>query len=100
MRPPGCRAFASFALFFLSFETAGLQGVRVVLDGQGSDELFAGYPRHQLVALTDWLRRGSLRQVLRELTWLARRDPGFFRDFWRLRIVPRLAGLMRLERND
>src|SRR4051794_9491911 len=85
---------------FLAYETAGLQGVRVVLDGQGSDELFAGYPLHQLVALTDWLPRGSLRQVLREPTRLARRDPGFFRDFWRLRIVPRLAGLMRLERND
>jgi asparagine synthase (glutamine-hydrolysing) len=85
---------------FLAYETAAQQGMRIVLDGQGSDELFAGYPRHQLLALTNWLHRGSLRQVLGELACLAHRDPGFFRDLWRLRIAPRLARLLGLEKKD
>ena len=85
---------------YLAYETAAQQGLRIVLDGQGSDELFGGYPRHQTLALTDWLRRGAFAEVLGELVSLARRDPGFFREVWRLRIVPRLARLLSLEKND
>src|SRR5215831_18786292 len=41
---------------YLTFELAAKHGVRVVLDGQGADELFAGYPRHQIVYLADCVR--------------------------------------------
>ncbi|MFO1111709.1 MAG: asparagine synthase (glutamine-hydrolyzing) [Bradyrhizobium sp.] len=85
---------------FLAYETAAQQGLRIVLDGQGSDELFAGYPRHQTLALTDWLRHGAFVKVLGELAALAWRDPGFFREVWRLRIAPRLARLLGREKND
>jgi asparagine synthase (glutamine-hydrolysing) len=85
---------------FLAYEVAARQGLRIVLDGQGSDELFGGYPRHQTLALTDRLRRGGVVEVLGELVALARRDPGFFRDVWRLRIAPRLARLLGLEKRD
>ena len=85
---------------FLAYETAAQQGLRIVLDGQGSDEIFAGYPRHQTLALSDWLRSGAFADVLCELACLARRDPGFFRDVWRLRIAPRLARLLGLAKND
>jgi asparagine synthase (glutamine-hydrolysing) len=83
---------------FLAYETAGRQGLRIVLDGQGSDELFAGYPRHQTLALFDRLRRGAVIGVLLELATLARHDPGFFKETWRLRIAPRLARLFGIER--
>ena len=36
---------------YLAFELAARHGAKVVLDGQGADELFAGYPRHQVVYL-------------------------------------------------
>ncbi|MGB8398439.1 asparagine synthase (glutamine-hydrolyzing) [Bradyrhizobium sp.] len=85
---------------YLAYETAARQGLRIVLDGQGSDELFGGYPRHQTLALTDWLRRGAYADVLGELASLARRDPGFFRDVWRLRLAPRLARLLGVEKKD
>jgi asparagine synthase (glutamine-hydrolysing) len=83
---------------FLAYETAGRQGLRIVLDGQGSDELFAGYPRHQTLALLDRLRRGAVIDVLLELAALVRHDPGFFKETWRLRIAPRLARLFGIER--
>jgi asparagine synthase (glutamine-hydrolysing) len=83
---------------FLAYETAGQHGLRIVLDGQGSDELFAGYPRHQTLALIDRLRRGAFADVLRELLSLARHDPGFFTETWRLRLAPRLARLFGIER--
>jgi asparagine synthase (glutamine-hydrolysing) len=83
---------------FLAYETAGRQGLRIVLDGQGSDELFAGYPRHQTLALIDRLRRGAFVDVLLELVSLVRHDPGFFKETWRLRLAPRLARLFGIER--
>lgn len=49
--------------------------VTVVLDGQGGDELLAGYPAYQLV---------YLRQLLRE-----RRYPAFASELWRARDVVR-----------
>src|SRR5262245_34321183 len=76
---------------FLAYETAARHGARVVLDGQGADEIFAGYPRHQHTVLKDYVRRRALPALLRELTSLWRHDAKFFGDVWRLRILPRIA---------
>jgi asparagine synthase (glutamine-hydrolysing) len=76
---------------FLAYEAAAHHGARVVLDGQGADEIFAGYPRHQYTVLKDYLRRGALTALLRELGSLWRHDARFLRDTWRLRVIPRLA---------
>jgi asparagine synthase (glutamine-hydrolysing) len=81
---------------FLVYETAGRHGARVVLDGQGADEIFAGYPRHQHTVLKDYLRRRALPALLRELISLRREDARFFRDVWSLRIIPRLARALGL----
>src|SRR5262245_5590495 len=76
---------------FLAYETAARHGARVVLDGQGADEIFAGYPRHQHTVLKDYARRFSSLALVRELTLLWRYDAKFFGDLWRLRIAPRFA---------
>jgi asparagine synthase (glutamine-hydrolysing) len=39
---PGLNAFSQYAVF----KKVSEEGVRVTLDGQGADEIFAGYPRH------------------------------------------------------
>src|SRR6516225_6216042 len=76
---------------FLAYEAAARHGARVVLDGQGADEIFAGYPRHQFTVLKDYLRRGDVTALLLEMVSLCRYDAKFLRDTWRLRIVPRLG---------
>jgi len=75
---------------YLTFELAAKRGAKVVLDGQGADELFAGYPRHQIVYLTDCVRRMAFGALFRELAALLRHDRGFFRAVWRAMFVPRL----------
>jgi asparagine synthase (glutamine-hydrolysing) len=76
---------------FLAYETAARHGARVVLDGQGADEIFAGYPRYQYALLKDYIRRFEPAALLRELRSLWRCDARFFRDAWRLKVMPRLA---------
>jgi asparagine synthase (glutamine-hydrolysing) len=76
---------------FLAYEAAARYGARVVLDGQGADEIFAGYPRHQLTVLKDYLRRGAVTALLFEMVSLCLHDAKFLRDAWRLRILPRLG---------
>src|SRR5207253_1509160 len=44
---------------FRTHEMAAENGVRVVLDGQGADEVFAGYLRHQSIYLNDLLWRAK-----------------------------------------
>jgi len=98
---------------FLAYATAGSHGARVVLDGQGADEIFAGYPRHQYTVLKDRARRGALAALTRELIALSLCDARFFGYAWRqLRPMRRLAGwagwkcsdpflrLLRYEGND
>jgi asparagine synthase (glutamine-hydrolysing) len=75
---------------YLTFELAARHGVKVVLDGQGADELFAGYPRHQFVYLADCVRRLAFGALFRELSALLRHDPRFFKELWRTMFVQRL----------
>ena len=76
---------------FLAYQTSARHGARVVLDGQGADEIFAGYPRHQHTVLKDYVRRHAFAALLREVISLWRHDKKFFPDIWRLRILPRIA---------
>ena len=87
---------------FFTFELAAKHGRRVVLDGQGSDELFAGYPRHQYVYLRDCLRKGDTMICASELGQLALHDSQFFGDIWRNIVTPRLSRMLgiRAEANS
>jgi len=75
---------------YLTFELAAKHGARVILDGQGADELFAGYPRHQVAYLTDCARRLALGALLKELAALLRHDRRFFRELRKARVVRQL----------
>ena len=44
-------------------------GVKVLLDGQGGDELLAGYRAHLGFRLADLLARGRLRELKGEIAW-------------------------------
>jgi asparagine synthase (glutamine-hydrolysing) len=58
---------APVAAQFRTHQLAAASGVRVVLDGQGADETFAGYRRHHAVMLTELLLHGRLAAFSREL---------------------------------
>jgi asparagine synthase (glutamine-hydrolysing) len=59
---------------FRTHELAASRGVRVVLDGQGADEIFAGYQRHQAIYLNDLLRSAKPLAFARELAAFTRRN--------------------------
>jgi asparagine synthase (glutamine-hydrolysing) len=52
--PPGMNAYSQYAVFRLVSE----KGVKVTLDGQGADEVFAGYPAHMEAGLWEALQNG------------------------------------------
>jgi asparagine synthase (glutamine-hydrolysing) len=52
--------------------TARSKGVTVLLDGQGADELLAGYPTYYGSRFADLAARGSGRELLREVRTLER----------------------------
>jgi asparagine synthase (glutamine-hydrolysing) len=58
---------------FRVFELCRAKGTTVVLDGQGSDEILAGYPYHQRLVLAGDLRHGRVVSFGRELRSIARR---------------------------
>jgi len=47
------------------FQTARKAGVKVMLDGQGADELLGGYARHRAAMLSGLVRRGRFRNAKR-----------------------------------
>jgi asparagine synthase (glutamine-hydrolysing) len=50
----------SAAAYYFVAEMARQQGVKVLLNGQGADEAFAGYGRYLAVAYGQWLRLGTV----------------------------------------
>ena len=66
--PLSLAALAQYRVFQLCRE----RGATVVLDGQGADEIFAGYAYHQRALLADRLRKGRVRDFLCELRALER----------------------------
>jgi asparagine synthase (glutamine-hydrolysing) len=68
--PLAMPAFAQFRVF----ELCAQHGATVVLDGQGADEITAGYQYHQRAFMKDRLLHGHPFAMLAELRAIARRD--------------------------
>jgi asparagine synthase (glutamine-hydrolysing) len=66
----GMPALAQFRVFELCRE----HGMTVVIDGEASDEVFAGYPSYQLAGLRDYLDRRQGIRFARELHAMATRQ--------------------------
>lgn len=62
--------FAQYRVFQLCRQ----HSTTVILDGQGSDEIFAGYPYDQRLLVIDRLRRHEWRAMTKELRAIARND--------------------------
>lgn len=62
---------------YRAYHAAAEQGLRVVLEGTGSDEIFGGYPRHQLARIRDHVRRREWLDGARELAGAYRGDSVF-----------------------
>ncbi len=61
----------------------------VLLDGQGADEILAGYDQAHGMFLAHWLRRGRLDKIVREITHYGRRyhairEPALFAAYYSL----------------
>ena len=52
--------YAQFSVMKLAREN----GVKVILDGQGGDELWAGYPHHMAVFIKDLIQHGGLKEAI------------------------------------
>ena len=68
--PLGMPALAQYRVF----ELCRAKDCTVVLDGEGADEVLAGYPYHQRLLLVDRLRGRRLADFARELGAIARRE--------------------------
>jgi len=71
------------------FRAAREQGIRVLLDGQGADEMLAGYRTYLASRLVALLRQGRFREAARFSARVARALPAERRD-----LVARAAGLV------
>ena len=74
------------------YQEAAAHGVRVILDGQGADEILAGYPRHQYALWQDDLAHLRVRALAREIAGLMQTSP---RLLWQLTRQAMLAPLRR-----
>ncbi len=68
--PLGIPALAQYRVF----ELCRAHGSTVVLDGEGADEILAGYPYHQRLLVADRVRRLRLGDVAHELRAIAARE--------------------------
>lgn len=68
--------FGSASIFIqnLVFGLAREAGVKVVLDGQGADEILAGYMTYRSCRVAGMLKRGQLLSASRELSAIRRQD--------------------------
>ncbi len=57
---------ASVLMQYKVMETAAAHGIKVLLDGQGADEVLLGYERYYTHALRTWLRQGRWGRAARE----------------------------------
>ena len=58
---------------FRVFQLCRQKGMTVIFDGQGADEMLAGYPYHQRIAVTDDLRHGRFGRGVGELQTISTR---------------------------
>lgn len=85
--PLAMPAFAQFRVF----ELCRAHGATVILDGQGADEIVAGYPYHQQAFVKDRLRRHRYAEAWRELHAIGRREgTGAARVLANYFVLPRL----------
>jgi asparagine synthase (glutamine-hydrolysing) len=75
--------FGSASIFVQSsvFSLAKKAGVKVVLDGQGADELFGGYTFYRSCALAGMLSKGHFTEVIGEIMALRRTGVSLKRTF-------------------
>lgn len=90
--PLGLPALAQYRVF----ELARARGTTVVVDGEGADEILAGYPYGQRLLLWDRLRRGRFADFGREVSAIARRESrsplSVLRDSFGAPLARRLSG--------
>ncbi|MEO8033320.1 MAG: asparagine synthase (glutamine-hydrolyzing) [Acidobacteriota bacterium] len=85
-------AFAALAQF-RTFEACRERGLKVVIDGQGADEIFGGYPLHERLLVLDRLRHGRIGSFFSELDAIAQRQHlGRMHLITRGLLAPSLAG--------
>lgn len=68
-------------------KTAKAQGVTVLLEGQGADELLGGYPRYFPAMLAQMARAGGLRRMPANLSRLSRTFGWKWMMLWSLRMA-------------
>jgi asparagine synthase (glutamine-hydrolysing) len=64
--------FSSLSMFaqYSVMRKANELGIKVMLDGQGGDELYLGYPRMAMRVMMEYLRQGKINQFRKEIIGL------------------------------
>jgi asparagine synthase (glutamine-hydrolysing) len=80
-------------------EAAKLSNIPVMLEGQGADEAFGGYPQYAAIFLLSVLRDGKFGKFLTQFTSLKKTFPGRTLPLWMLReLFPKLFKMYQLHR--